>query len=226
MKSWTSKILERLDADAVAAFVRQKGLDAFWSEQEQTAYIAKRWVKPVDKKELRLMFVDHTGKAWYEFPEGMGNPMKRIAANMQAYEYLTARISPELFDQTVEDVNTALAKGKLIEAGAILTRLKTIKDEVIPLDVLINLIATDLVREDEDPHTVNDDIHKEKCDYIKTLIDTGNVFFFRLTVVKDLSERFKISNDSWKMLLHGWQEALKEAKNERNILLSMNSDRA
>ena len=226
MKGLTSKILQRLDEDSVADFVRNKGLDAFWTEQEQLAFISKRWVKPVDKKDLRFMFADHTGKAWYEFPEGMGNPMKRIAANMQAYEYLTARISPELFDQTVEDVNTALAKGKLIEAGAILTRLKTIKDEVIPLDVLINLIATDLVREDEDPHTVNDDIHKEKCDHIKHLIETGNVFFFRLTVVKDLSERFKISNDSWKMLLTGWQEALKEARNERNILLSMNSDKA
>jgi len=189
-------------------------------------YITRRWVKPVDFDDLNLAFVDSNGKAWYEFPDGMGNPMKRIAANLQAYEYLTARLSPEMFDAAVKDVNEALAHGKVVEAGAILSRLKTLKDEVIPLDVLINLIATDLVREDEPIDGDNLKIHKEKCDYLKGAIERGDVFFFRLTVVKDLSERFKISKEGWKTILAGFQEAVKEAKRERDILLSMNSDKA
>lgn len=189
-------------------------------------YITKRWVKPLDFKELTLSFVDTTGKAWYEFPDGLGNPMKRMAANLQAYEYLTARMSPEMFDAAVKDINECLAHGKVVEAGAILTRLKTLKDEVIPVDVLINLIATDLVREDENPKDHNAAIHQEKCNYLKDAIDRGDGFFFRLTVVKDLSKRFKISNEGWKTILNGFQEAVKEAKRERDILLSMNSKEA
>lgn len=187
-------------------------------------YISQRWVKPVDFDDLNLAFVDTNGKAWYEFPDGLGNPMKRIAANLQAYEYLTARLSPEMFDAAVTDINTALAHGKIVEAGAILTRLKTLKDEVIPLDVIINMIATDLVREDEPIDGDNSRIHQEKCDYLKDAIERGDVFFFRLSVVKDLSERFKISKAGWKTILHGFQEAVKDAKRERDILLSMNSE--
>lgn len=183
-------------------------------------YITQRWSKPLDFKELNFVFADNTGKAWYEFPDGMGNPMKRIAANLQAYEYLTARMSPEMFDAAVDDINKAFAHGKIVEAGAILTRLKSLKDEVVPLDVLINLIATDLVREDENPKDTNPTIHQEKCDYLKDAIDRGDKFFFQLTVVKDLSKRFKISNESWKSILVGFQEAVKQVKKERDILLS------
>jgi hypothetical protein len=195
------------------------------SQSTVDEYITQRWIKPLDFKELSLAFVDTTGKSWYEYPDGLGNPMKRMAANLQAYEYLTARMSPEMFDAAVVDINTALAHGKVVEAGAILTRLKSLKDEVIPVDVLINLIATDLVREDENPKDHNAAIHQEKCDYLKEAIDKGEMFFFRLTVVKDLSKRFKISNEGWTTILKGFQEAVKEAKRERDILLSMNSDK-
>ena len=186
-------------------------------------YISRRWSKPLDFKELSLAFIDTNGKAWYEYPDGLGNPIKRMAANLQAYEYLTARMSPEMFDAAVEDVNKALAHGKVVEAGAILTRLKTLKDEVIPVDVLINLIATDLVREDEDPKDHNQTVHQEKCDYLKAAIERGDSFFFQLTVVNGLSERFKISNDGWMTISKGFTEAVKKAKQERDMLLSMNS---
>lgn len=184
-------------------------------------YISRRWSKPLDFKELSLAFIDTNGKAWYEYPDGLGNPIKRMAANLQAYEYLTARMSPEMFDAAVEDVNKALAHGKVVEAGAILTRLKTLKDEVIPVDVLINLIATDLVREDEDPKDHNQTVHQEKCDYLKAAIERGDSFFFQLTVVKGLSERFKISNEGWMTISKGFTEAVKRAKQERDMLLSM-----
>ena len=189
-------------------------------------YISQRWIKPLDLKDLDFAFVDSDGKAWYEYPDGLGNPMKRIAANLQAYEYLTARLSPEMFDAAVKDVNEALAHGKVVEAGAILKRLVDLKEEVIPLDVLINLIATDLVREDESPTSDNTRIHQEKCDYLKGASGRGDVFFLRLTVVKDLSERFKISNEGWTTILKGFQEAVNQAKKERDILLSMNSEQA
>ena len=187
-------------------------------------FICKQWVKPLDLKDLDFAFVDSEGRAWYEWPEGLGINMKRLSRNLQAYEYLTARLSPEMFDAAVKDINEALAHGKVVEAGAILTRLKTLKDEVIPLDVLISLIATDLVREDETIDGDNPKIHQQKCDYLKTAIERGDSFFFRLTVVKDLSKRFKISNEGWTTILNGFQEAVKDAKRERDILLSMNSN--
>ena len=187
-------------------------------------YIVKEYQKPQELKELELAFIDSNGKSWYQFPEGLGNPMKRIAANLQAYEYLTARLSPEMFDAAIKDINVALANGQIVEAGAILKRLTSLRDEVVPLDVLINLIANDLFREDETLTSDNSKIHQEKCDYLKEAIERGDGFFFRLRVVKDLSERFKISNSNWTTILNGFREAVNQAKKERELLLSMNLD--
>lgn len=188
-------------------------------------YIKKRWVKPLQLKDLNFAFVDDNNQAWYEFPDGLGNPITRISANLQAYEYLTARMSPEMLDAAEIDMNKALAHGDIVGAGAIFKNLKSIRESVIPVDVLINLIATDLVREDEDPKEHNQQIHKEKCNYLKTVIERGDGFFFRLTAVIDLSERFKISKDAWQTLLSGFQEAVKKAKEDNSTILSMTSEK-
>jgi len=185
-------------------------------------YIRQRWSKPVEFADLQLAFIDDKSLAWYEYPSGMGNSVRRLSDSLQAAEYLTARMSPVLLDNAFADVNKALAHGKVTEAGAILMRLKTIKDEVIPVDVIINMIANDLVREDESLTEKNDIIHQEKCDHLKKVIDNGDHFFFHLTVVKDLSKQFKISNKDWKVLLNGFQDAVNEAQAGRDILLSKN----
>lgn len=186
-------------------------------------YIAKRWHKVLDNKDLVLAFVDETGKAWFEYPDTMGMSVKRMAANMQVAQYLNANMSKELLTDCVNDIKTFLAKSDMIGAGARLTDLMTLSESIVPFDVLVNMIANDLVREDEDPKETNDRIHVEKCNYIKAAIERGDSFFFQLTVVKDLSDKFKISKDSWKSLLLGFQEAIATQKRRSDILHSMNS---
>lgn len=185
-------------------------------------YIAQRWVKVLENKDLTLAFVDTNGKAWFEYPDEMGHSVKRMAANMQVAQYLNANLSKELLTDCVSDIKTFLAKADLIGAGARLTDLMTLAESVVPVDVLVNMIANDLIREDEDPKDTNDKIHKEKCDYIKAAIENGDSFFFRLTVVKDLSNKFKISKDSWKDLLLGFQEVIATQKQRTELLHSMN----
>jgi len=189
------------------------------------AYIAKRWHKVLENKDLQLAFVDTNGKAWFEYPDDMGHSVKRMAANMQVAQYLNANLSKELLTDCVTDIKTFLAHADLIGAGARLTDLMTLADNVVPVDVLVNMIANDLVREDEDPKDTNERIHKEKCDYIKAAILNGDSFFFQLTVVKDLSNKFKISKDSWKDLLVGFQEIIAIQKRRSELLHSMNLEK-
>ncbi len=195
------------------------------SQSTVDEYITQRWIKPLDLKELNLSFIDTTGKAWYEYPEGMAISMKRMAANLQAYEYLTNRMSPEVFDNLVEDCKEMAAHGKSMEVIVAMVDYQKLRGEVVPFDVLINIIATDFVREDENPKDHNQTIHQEKCNYLKEVIERGDSFFFQLPVVKDLSTRFKISNEGWQIALKGFQEAVKEIKGRRDILHSMNSDK-
>tara|TARA_R110000868_G_scaffold334194_1_gene594876 strand:+ start:3468 stop:4088 length:621 start_codon:yes stop_codon:yes gene_type:complete len=186
-------------------------------------YIAQRWVKVLENKDLSLAFVDTNGKAWFEYPDNMGMSVKRMAANMQVAQYLNANMSKELLTECVNDIKTFLAEADMIGAGARLTDLMTLSESIVPFDVLVNMIANDLVREDEDPKDTNDKVHIEKCNYIKSAIENGDSFFFQLTVVKDLSNKFKISKDSWRDLLIEFQEVVQTQKRRSDILHSMNS---
>ena len=192
------------------------------SQDTVDKYIAQRWSKVLDNKDLTLAFVDTNGKAWFEYPDSMGMSVKRMAANMQVAQYLNANLSKELLTDCVNDIKTFLAKSDMVGAGARLTDLVTLAESVVPVDVLVNMIANDLIREDEDHKDTNDKIHKEKCDYIKAAIMNGDSFFFQLTVVKDLSNKFKISRDSWKDLLVGFQEVIATQKQRTELLHSMN----
>ena len=189
------------------------------------AYIRQRWTKPVGFEDLNLAFIDESGKAWYEFGNGMANPIKRIEQQSQFVSFLSARVSPEAMEIAYEGVTKAFNEGKYLEGLVIFKRFMDMRDMIIPLDVLINALAADFIREDESITDINDKIHQEKCDYLKKVVDNGDSFFFQLTAVKDLSERFKISRDSWAVISKGYKESLNELKEEIELVRSMNLEK-
>jgi len=189
------------------------------------AYIRQRWTKPVGFEDLNLAFIDESGKAWYEFGNGMANPIKRIEQQSQFVSFLSARVSPEAMEIAYEGVTKAFNEGKYLEGLVIFKRFMDMRDMIIPLDVLINALAADFIREDESITDINDKIHQEKCDYLKKVVDNGDSFFFQLTAVKDLSERFKISKDSWAVISKGYKESLNELKEEIDLVRSMNLEK-
>jgi len=189
------------------------------------SYIRQRWIKPVGFEDLNLAFIDESGKAWYEFGNGMANPIKRIEQQSQFVSFLSARVSPEAMEIAYEGVTKAFNEGKYLEGLVIFKRFMDMRDMIIPLDVLINALAADFIREDESITDINDKIHQEKCDYLKKVVDNGDSFFFQLTAVKDLSERFKIFRDSWAVISKGYKESLNELKEEIELVRSMNLEK-
>ena len=186
------------------------------------SYIRQRWVKPIGFEDLNLAFVDDQGKAWYEFGTGLANPIKRIEQQSQFISFLSSRVSPEAMEIAYEGVTKAFNEGKYLEGLVIFKRFMDMREMIVPLDVLINAIAADFIREDESITEVNDKIHQEKADYLKKIIDRGDEFFFQLTVVKDLSERFKIGRDSWEVISKGFKGSLEDLKKEIDLVRSMN----
>lgn len=188
------------------------------------AYIRQRWVKPVDFKELNFVFADDEGRAWYEYPDGMANPIKRIEQQTQFVSLLSSRISPEALEITYKAITESFNKGDYITGLTTFKRFMEMRDAIIPMDVLINSIAADLIREDESLTDINPVIHQEKCDYLMKVAERGDGFFFRLKGVKGLSERFKISDNGWKVISKGFRESLLELKKEYDLIRSMKLD--
>ncbi len=189
------------------------------------SYIRERWVKPIGFEDLNLAFVDDQGKAWYEFGTGLANPIKRIEQQSQFISFLSSRVSPEAMEIAYEGVTKAFNEGKYLEGLVIFKRFMDMREMIVPLDVLINAIAADFIREDESITEVNDKIHQEKADYLKNIIDRGDEFFFQLTVVKDLSERFKIGRDSWEVISKGFKGSLEDLKKEIELVRSMSLEK-
>ena len=189
------------------------------------SYIRERWVKPIGFEDLNLAFVDDQGKAWYEFGTGLANPIKRIEQQSQFISFLSSRVSPEAMEIAYEGVTKAFNEGKYLEGLVIFKRFMDMREMIVPLDVLINAIAADFIREDESITEVNEKIHQEKADYLKKIIDRGDEFFFQLTVVKDLSERFKIGRDSWEVISKGFKGSLEDLKKEIELVRSMSLEK-
>ena len=189
------------------------------------SYIRQRWVKPIGFEDLNLAFVDDQGKAWYEFGTGLANPIKRIEQQSQFISFLSSRVSPEAMEIAYEGVTKAFNEGKYLEGLVIFKRFMDMREMIVPLDVLINAIAADFIREDESITEVNEKIHQEKADYLKKIIDRGDEFFFQLTVVKDLSERFKIGKDSWEVISKGFKGSLEDLKKEIELVRSMSLEK-
>lgn len=188
------------------------------------AYIRQRWVKPLDFEQLDFVFVDDNGLKYYEFPTGLANPIKRIEKQIQFTSMLTARISPQAFDTAMQAAFESADKGKFTEAFTILRNYQNMRENIVPIDLFINAIAADLVREDEAISEVNEKIHDEKCAYLMKLVESNSGFFFRLKGVNALLERFKISNSDFQILSKGFREELESLRKDVQLIRSMKLD--
>lgn len=187
-------------------------------------YARQRWIRPPDFTDLSLAFVDEHGHKWYEYPSSVSVPLARMAVQIQTEAYLTALISDEQMNETRDAVNKCLAHGDTIGAGALLSRFFDTRHEVVPMDILINLIALTLVRDDEQPHTFDQVTHTDKINYLKGAVLRGDGFFFLLTEVKRLSEAFKIGSAHWQTLATRFEEVAQIRKRERDYIISKLSE--
>lgn len=188
-------------------------------------YVRLKWVRPPDFTDLTLAFVDTLGRKWYEYPTASAIPLQRMDAQLRNVGFLSAMISGEQMTETRADINKALAHGDMVGAGAIFSRFFDNAEKVVPMDIMINLIALTLVREDELPDRFDQATHSDKCDFLKAAIERGDGFFFRLTEVKRLSGAFKIGEDHWAMLSQRSKELNDLRKREREAILSRLSEK-
>jgi hypothetical protein len=94
-------------------------------------------------------------------------------------QYLAAGLSGETIKEALEKTNSCYAHGDYVAAGVIIKDLLELQSKIINFDALINILAVNYVREDEDVALVSTNIHQEKCNFLKSETEEGR-FFFRL----------------------------------------------
>jgi hypothetical protein len=169
-------------------------------------------------KSLIPEFIDSEGRRWFTYAKGE-TPVARMAKLKTYYDILSRGLSGEVIDTAFNAANECLAKGNIAEAGRVLCDLKDLKDSVVNMDAFINIIAISYCREDEDPDTVTDHIHKEKIDFLMSETEAGR-FFFRTTVWSDCARTFNLSLMDAEQLLTEYQAEMARLQRRWSVLTS------
>lgn len=215
--------------------VKQSGIGHIGQTPEAwvEAYAIRKWNRPPSFDSLRFVTTDEHGRTWWEYPADMGLPMARMEVSLQNASMLSVMITDAQLAELRSDadliVQDMLRKGSPDMSGfynlmAVFHRFFDMRDQVRCLDIMVNAIALTLVRSDESPTAFDQVTHQDKINYLKGSIERGDGFFFQLTEVKKLSDRFKISADHWSVWYQEFQGLEQVRDRERKAILSMLSE--
>lgn len=147
--------------------------------EERLSNIYRTYAAKQVKKGLKAEFQDDKGRWYYSFRDEQDLPHTRSAKSQTYSQYLASGLSGEMFDEAYEKINELFAHGDYLGAGVIINDLKVLKLNIVNVDIIVNIIAVNYIREDEELAVISDSIHQEKCDFLKSETEQGR-FFFRV----------------------------------------------
>lgn len=128
-------------------------------------------------KGMEYKFTDSNGLKYYGYTDKMNMSFDRFGKLNEFYTWWSNGLSGEelaelidLADKALENGLVTMEKGKRVNAiriGAILNEIRTRKDMVKPMDLVYNILACQIIREDEELSTYNEGIQKEKVKQFK-----------------------------------------------------------
>lgn len=177
--------------------------------EKRLSNIYREYASKQIKTGMKAEFQDNNGLWYYSFKDEQDLPITRSAKSNTYSQYLSAGLSGQMFEEAYDKFNELTAKGDHIASGVIINDLRELKQNIVNIDVIINIIAVNYVREDENPVEVNETIHQEKCDFLKTETDEGR-FFFRTPEWVRLLNKAGLSTDESETF---YQDYLKKHQN-------------
>ena len=177
-----------------------KAISKWWPKQFAEVHNSIKY-KPVTHRDLEYRFADRDGLKYYGFEQNTELPMQRFNKMLEFYQWLANGITPSYLDEVLDIMEKALTKGLEQDKGAariggLIHELRTRKDMVIPLELKINILAVQYIREDEDPEKFSEAIHRDK---VEVLMDQEELhsFFLDSHELKALQSLLGITNTDW-----------------------------
>jgi hypothetical protein len=148
------------------------------------------WSTKKEPKPLRPMveLFKHEGHTYYRFPKELNLPLERFSMSMGLMERISSGISGGEMDKILSGMEKALSAGlsnpkNAAVVAAYIHVLRERQNNVIHRDILLNLAATWVVRGDEDPGSIDPDIHKQKLELFEGMCkEASHDFFTRLDI--------------------------------------------
>lgn len=152
-----------------------------------------------ENKNLAELNIEHVlnGKTYFMYGNKNMMPVVRYGEMMKFMQYMAKGLSPEEDDMIDNEIATAIEMGlknpkfkASVHIGSWIQERRKRKQMLVHHELIINFLAVQLIREDEDPMTISPSIHFEKVVEFEKASIQGNSFFFinskALKPVKDL----------------------------------------
>lgn len=207
-----------------------KDLKDIWMKNKKDFiqfFIDESTAKRINHSDLEYRFHDKNGKVYFGFTDALPLPLERWGKARDFLSWMNIGLSPDEFIQLIDAAEknwlSHLKTGKnAAKVGYIFEELKNRKNLVLHSELLYNFMAVQIIREDEDPQTFNNEIHLEKVEQFKKETEAGNsYFFFQVPELKKLRELWNFNQNEWEIY---WQESKAQQTILKKILQTILSE--
>jgi hypothetical protein len=177
---------------------------------------------PLNFNELEYRFTDSNGKKYYGFSDKISMSNDRGQMLDTYITWLANGLTPESLNNLIDKAEKALEDGivkmhnnqrpNAIKIGAILHEIKTRQDMIKPIELIYNILAVQLVREDEDPMLFSNKIQLEKVEQFTLEEKNNNNFFLRLKELRMLWSFQRMSETEYSQYLTQQMETYQKLK--------------
>lgn len=169
----------------------------------------------------------HERYTYYRFPKEVNMPLERFAMSMSLLERLSSGLSGSEMEKILNEMEKALAAGlsnpkTAALMGAYIHVIRERQNTVIHRDLLLNIAATWIIRNDENPAEINPDIHQQKLTLFEQLSKGGAHDFFYSLGIEPLMPLFNISASEFQTL---WEYNTVEIRKLHEALRQLSSHR-
>lgn len=177
--------------------------------------------KPKDLGVYNYAFTDDNGLKWYRLKSFADYNIIRLAKQKEFYTFLSAAISGEELEHILVQMEKALHEGlqnprAAAKVAAMIYQIRERKTYCVHTDLFLNIIACDLLREDEDlvrggeiKEPFDQSIHEEKVEWLRKKAFNNDGFFLNLPEYKQLASILQISEIPFKELQENYSKHLK-----------------
>jgi len=167
----------------------------------------------------------HEGHTYYRFPKELNLPLERFSMSMSLMERISSGLSGAEMERILAGMERALSAGlsNPKNAAVVATYIHVIRERqntVIHRDLLLNLAATWVVREDEDPGQIDPDIHQQKLTLFEAMCKEASHDFFTKLDIDPLMPLLTMSPQDFQIL---WEYNVEAQRKLTQALTHLNT---
>ena len=190
-------------------------------------YLNRRHRKGIVKYNLVKIFTEN-GYTYSRFPKEVNMPLERFAMSMSLLERLSCGLSGEEMDSILTEMEREVASGlsnpkSSARVAAFIHVIRERQSSVIHKEILLNIAATWIVRDDEDPNTINNEVHAEKVTAFEKMCSGGAHDFFTRMGIEPLMPLISISPEEFQIL---WEFNVQAQRKLTQMIQSITFHRA